>query len=64
MFKQNFKSIKSECMLVIILKVQNEQSQKVLTKMTKENIEFELNNGWQKRLIVCAIQNHVLHKDK
>jgi hypothetical protein len=32
--------------------------------MTKENIEFGLNNGWQKRLIVCAIQNHVLHKDK
>jgi hypothetical protein len=32
--------------------------------MTKKNIEFGLNNGWQKRLIVCAIQNHVLHKDK
>jgi hypothetical protein len=32
--------------------------------MTKKNIEFELNNGWQKHLIVCAIQNHVLHKDK
>jgi hypothetical protein len=32
--------------------------------MTKENIEFELNNGWHKHLIVCAIQNHVLHKDK
>jgi hypothetical protein len=32
--------------------------------MTKEIIEFKLNNGWQKRLIVCAVQNHVLHKDK
>jgi hypothetical protein len=32
--------------------------------MTEENIEFELNNGWQKHLIVCAIQNHILHKDK
>jgi hypothetical protein len=32
--------------------------------MTKENIEFELNNGWHKRLIVSAVQNNVLHKDK
>jgi hypothetical protein len=32
-------------MLVRILRVQNKQSQKVLTIMTKENIEFELNNG-------------------
>jgi hypothetical protein len=32
--------------------------------MTKENIEFELNNGWQKCLIVHVVQNHVLHKDK
>jgi hypothetical protein len=32
--------------------------------MTKEIIEFELNIGWKKCLRVCAVQNHVLHKDK
>jgi hypothetical protein len=32
--------------------------------MTKENIEFELSNGCHKRLIVCTVQNHVLHKDR
>jgi hypothetical protein len=29
-----------------------------------EIIELRLNNGWQMRLIVCVIQNHVVHKDK
>jgi hypothetical protein len=32
--------------------------------MTKEIIEFELNNGWKKRIRVCVIENRVLHKDK
>jgi hypothetical protein len=32
--------------------------------MTKEIIEFELNNGWKKCLRVCFVENHVLHKDK
>jgi hypothetical protein len=29
---------------------------KIFDWMTKEIIEFELNNGWQNRLIVCAVQ--------
>jgi hypothetical protein len=51
-------------MLVIILRVQNKQSQRVLTEWQRETIEFELNNGWQKHLRVYTVQNHVLHKHK
>jgi hypothetical protein len=30
----------------------------------RKNIELRLNNGWKMHLIVCVIQNHVVHKDK
>jgi hypothetical protein len=46
MFKGKIlKALKSECMLVIILNVQIELSQRVFDRMTKEIIEFELSKG-------------------